>query len=208
MIWRKNYIKWDKKIILVRDVSDYLYTKYDKSASYFELYEHLKKKHKFKKEHGKKYGFDDDLAGAYLLITKKLIIKDDIDLLNRPDHTLDKYGMGESFIPAKMNEEALAFNKLYYEDLKEKTVELREKRNYKWALIGICVSVMLALIDISLSVYDIYWGKDHIYEKTTMHSDSMQIMQNKRIIELLEKQNSKKDSIIFQDEKRTYKKAR
>jgi hypothetical protein len=70
-----------------------------------------------------------------------------------------------------------------------------------WSFWIAIAALALSGIQLGVDYYDIFIGKDHIYEKTTMHSDSvqvkldsMQIEQNKKIIESLEK-NKHKDTI-------------
>lgn len=74
-----------------------------------------------------------------------------------------------------------------------KTFEITEN-SYSWAKTGIWSTVILASIQIGISIYDVWW-KDFEHETKMIQLDSIQVEQNKKIIELLE-QNHHKDSVI------------
>ncbi len=76
---------------------------------------------------------------------------------------------------------------------REHKIEAREnkgfqisKNGYHWAIAGIIVGVVIGSIQIGISVYDI-WVKDHEHETRMIQLDSIQVEQNKQIIELLNK---------------------
>jgi len=86
-------------------------------------------------------------------------------------------------------------------DKKEKDKETFHltKKNYYWALAGIIAGIVFAIAEIGISYYDI-WHKDHNHETRMIELDSMQVEQNKQLIEIQTKQY-KLDSINYSQPK-------
>jgi|GEM_PF-3880345 len=65
----------------------------------------------------------------------------------------------------------------------------------KWSFIIAILAFTISLAQLVIDVNDIHFGKDKIFERTTMHNDSMQVSQNQILIALLKEQNKRLEII-------------
>jgi len=204
-----------------RESKDFFFKRNPKSATYEELYTYLENKGYTlsKAENAIIKYYDPNVLRIFTNITGADIFKTHFDILDNPNTpTSINYINNGGYDTIKRNIKQ-PYEMRYEMELshsayltKQQTIEeenklLKEKEeskarehktfqiteeNYTWAKIGIWSTVILASVQIGISVYDVWW-KDSDHETKMIQLDSIQVEQNKQIIELL-KQNKHRDS--------------
>lgn len=180
------------------DSIEFYYKRKNKAASYEQLYKYLERiGYKLSKIEGDSIPYDEDVASTFSSITQVDLYEEDFspdenpvyeeNLISIVDKIRTPFPMDHIVIDGYERHKKIEaqhkidVEKRLQEDREDKSYKISES-SFKWTKIGIWITVGLALVQIGISIYDIWW-RDNDHELTMIQLDSRQIEQNKRVIE-------------------------